>query len=364
MLCQESAPATPAPTLAERTQIVASSPAADGLGYKINPDDMEIIMSAGSSIDVPVKLRNKLYAALNRALQKPNVSDHVMARWSEDHNNATNKFTFLKEWCKDTDFGQVDVSESHIKKSEKSKEMTLGYYSQMDLELKYNVANNPSAAAFIQKIIKTAKSIAHPLFPKDKSMRMFQVLDNFTELRKDTDLHTKEAHMSGTVAGPTAAKAVEDAFAKPVFSDTGGFSAFESEQPLQAQSPKTKAKAKAKAKAEAAAAKPVDDCKAPDDAKKSASKVMKLSVCVTKLNAVDSEMIVLRKKLEQKKPAMKTLLDAHLGKIEILKAKLEDALILDEDDVDVLKEFSEDTAALLADKTLKADMTTARSSVK
>ena len=364
--CQERAPTTPAPTPSGNRQIVASSPAADGTGagggYKVSPDEMQLIMGAESSIDVPVRLRNKLYAALNRALLKPNVSDHVLARWSEDQNSSTNKFVFLQEWCKDTTFGQVIISESHIKKSEKVKEMTLGYYTQLDLEMKYKLATNPSAAAFIQKIIKTSKSIAHPLFPKDKSMRMFQVLDNFTENRKDSELHTKEALMCGTVAGPTAAKAVEDAFAKPVLSDAACFSAFDS-VPALGEQPKSP-KAKAKAKGKAGPVKQVDPGEAIDDASKSASKVTKLSVCVARLSALENDMHVLRKKLEQKKPAMKTLLDAHMGNVEILKAKLEDALILDEDDVVALKEYSEKTAALVADKTLKSDIATARSLVK
>ena len=88
-------------------------------------EDYALVMSATSSLDVPVKVRNKLYAALARALAKPNVSDKVLARWSEDQEASASKFQFLKEWCKDTNFGEITITETHIRKSEAVKELTI-----------------------------------------------------------------------------------------------------------------------------------------------------------------------------------------------------------------------------------------------
>lgn len=45
---------------------------------------MEMVLAASEAGMLPVPLRNKLYASLNRALDRPGVPAAVLARWSAD----------------------------------------------------------------------------------------------------------------------------------------------------------------------------------------------------------------------------------------------------------------------------------------
>ena len=347
----------------ERQGDAPASPAAIEGGYKLTSEDYALVMSATSSLDVPVKVRNKLYAALARALAKPNVSDKVLARWSEDQEASASKFQFLKEWCKDTNFGEITITETHIRKSEAVKELTMGYYTQVDLELKYK--GIPSASEFIAKIMSTAKSIPHPMFPKDKALRMFRVLDAFKEGRKDTNIQEKQATVAGTAVGEGAAKALENVFSKPVLSDEQLFTAaMDTAKTTPQPKEQAKAKGKAKAKAKADALMDAEPAALAEQIGKSASKVMKLNICASRLGALEFDMSTLRKRLEDKKPAMKTLLDSHIYTVEDLKSKIEIAIISDETDAGVLKDLSDQTAAVLADKKMKDDIATANKQVK
>ena len=116
---------------------------------------------------------------------------------------------------------------------------------------------------------------------------------------------------------------------------------------------KKKSKGKAKAKAEAA---PVA---AVEGAKQKAS-APKLAVCLNKLNAKEVEMSTMRTRLASTKPGMKQILDVHLGKLEVLKGKLEPLVLNGEEDVDLAAEAT----AFLHDKDLKNDVRLASQQLK
>ena len=55
----------------------------DTLFYKLSAEDRAILIGAASAKDVPVKLRNKVYAALNRFVGSKRVSKVVATKWEK-----------------------------------------------------------------------------------------------------------------------------------------------------------------------------------------------------------------------------------------------------------------------------------------
>ena len=314
--------------------------------YKISDADRDAVLTAATSLDVPVGVRNKLYAALGRSLQKSWVPAAVLARWSEDSENAGTKFCFLKEWVQNTKFAHVQVQERHLQRSEEFKAIIFGWSTKMDLDIKYQSATNPAGAAYVNKLIAKAQSKPHPFFPKDKSMRLYKVLSEVSEGRRESNIKEKGYTLEGNMEeNEDTFKALESAMQKDVPEVLAAGEAGDDS--------KKKSKGKAKAKAEAA---PVA---AVEGAKQKAS-APKLAVCLNKLNAKEVEMSTMRTRLASTKPGMKQILDVHLGKLEVLKGKLEPLVLNGEEDVDLAAEAT----AFLHDKDLKNDVRLASQQLK
>ena len=88
--------------------------------YQLDAADRAAIIGARSSKEVPVKLRNKLYAALNRFLGKPSVvSKKVADQWAAaEAKGNRGKFEFLKQWAMDTKGGQIRLEDEYTKGTE------------------------------------------------------------------------------------------------------------------------------------------------------------------------------------------------------------------------------------------------------
>ena len=322
--------------------------------YKITDSDRDAVLNAASSLDVPVNVRNKLYAALNRSLQKPWVPSGALARWAEDQQNASSKFNFLREWCKDTCFGSVVVEEKHTKTSEEFKKMSIGWATKLDLELKYNSSTNETGKAYVEKLLK-GQWRPHPFFPKDKEMRLYKHLQNLSEGRQDSEIHQKGYSILGEMeAKPETASALETTFG-PKMLDAKDFVGF-----AKANAPEPKAKGKAKSKVEASSPMEPASEKTAKGAKNAAPKTVKLAALLNKLNGKEMEMNVLRTKLSTVKPNMKSILDQHLEKAEELKGNLEPAVLAGEEDA----ELAEEVQAFMNGKELKADVALATKTVK
>lgn len=314
--------------------------------YKISDADRNAVLTAASSLDVPVSVRNKLYAALGRSLQKPWVPATVLARWSEDSENAGTKFAFLKEWVQHTKFGHVQIREQHIQRSEQFKAITFGWSTKMDLDIKYQSATNPTGASYVNKLIAKAQTKAHPFFPKDKGMRLYKILAEVTEGKREASNKEKSYALEGSMEeNEDAFKALEGAMQNNVREvlDAGD----------AGDDGKKKSRGKAKAKAEPAPVSAVEPAKKKEVA-------LKLAACLNKLNAKEVEMSTMRTRLASTKPGMKQLLDVHLGNLEDLKGKIEPLVLNGDEDVDLAGE----AAAFLQDKDMKNDIRLASQQLK
>ncbi len=89
-----TAPGSPKASLASST----------GLGdfYRLTAEERSIILSAASSKDVPIKMQNKVYVAMNRFLQSKHVTQPIAATWAAAESKGhQGKFEFLQEWARD-----------------------------------------------------------------------------------------------------------------------------------------------------------------------------------------------------------------------------------------------------------------------
>lgn len=83
--------------------------------YKVDPELLKLVVDASCPGDVPVKERNKLYAALGRAAKMEACPPAALARYTKDRQDPTNMFKLLKEWVLDPCWGKVQLREEHFR---------------------------------------------------------------------------------------------------------------------------------------------------------------------------------------------------------------------------------------------------------
>ncbi len=80
------------------------------------------VVNASDSSQVSLATRNRLYAALNRALAKEDtVPQAALEQWRSASKNAKSKFSFLQMWVADTSWGKFTVFESECTSKEDAK---------------------------------------------------------------------------------------------------------------------------------------------------------------------------------------------------------------------------------------------------
>ena len=338
---------------AANSQIVGVEEGVDH--YQIGAADRDMVLAAATTLDVPVSVRNKLYSALSRSLAKPWVPAAVLAKWSEDQENSAAKFRFLQSWCRNTRFQEVRVEQRHIQKSEDYKNVTFGWMSKLELDLKYQSSSNAEGAALVAKLIK-GPCKPHPFFPKDRNMRLYKHVVEITEGRRQQNITEKGCTTKGFMEdNADALQALEAGLSKGALKDEDFDTLNQLPQPVDDKA----SKKKLAGKKEADTSKSAELDSKPDKARK-APAVLKLTACLNKLNSKEVEMTSLRTRLQVAKPNMMHLLDTHLEKLEVLKGKVE-PLALGGEECD---ELSAETALFLQDKTMKNDVGMAAKQLK
>jgi hypothetical protein len=168
--------------------------------YKIDEEEQNLIMEATNSSGVDIKTRNKLYAALNRALQKPTTPAHAIARWAEDSKEQKKKFKFLQEWVKDTTFGQMKIVERNVHGQDQYLDTQFAWVTRVDLMVHFRGFENPEGKAHVDKLIAGAKkSKFHPLFPKDTDMKLHRVLGSLVDGVRASSRHERGYEIEAAV---------------------------------------------------------------------------------------------------------------------------------------------------------------------
>jgi hypothetical protein len=148
--------------------------------YQLDAADRAAIIGARSSKEVPVKLRNKLYAALNRFLGKPSVvSKKVADQWAAAEAKGNHgKFEFLKQWAMDTKGGQIRLEDEYTKGTEDLDMDEYTWLTKCDLYNMKKAYKYQDMKIYCDKLMASAKTKPHkdPKFKKDKEMTLYRIL--------------------------------------------------------------------------------------------------------------------------------------------------------------------------------------------
>jgi hypothetical protein len=177
--------ATPAPGTVDSAAPITPADAFPAKSYVVAEDVRQKVLTAVDASGVPVAERNKLYAALNRAMKQSGVPPAIVEKWE----STKNKFDMLKEWVSNNCSFPMDVvfGEERQAGSETYNDQQFGWFSEMDLMIKFHGWEYPDGAAHVKKLISAAKaSKRHPDFPKDKDMKLYKILNAMVTGTRDT----------------------------------------------------------------------------------------------------------------------------------------------------------------------------------
>ena len=145
-------------------------------GYKIDEETKSLVLAAECSTDVPIKVRNRLYAAMGRVFDAAangrnplNIQPAVVARYVDEKGSQAASFKMLKEFVADTSCATMTFDEKHVLSSERYMDKQYERLTQLDLEIRYDAATNPAGKAHVEFLMKNSKSFPHPDFPKIKA---------------------------------------------------------------------------------------------------------------------------------------------------------------------------------------------------
>jgi len=79
----------------------------------LDPELIKRVVDASCPTDVPIKDRNKLYAAMGRSVKGDSVPAACVARYTTERQTTNGMFKLLQEWVQDPTWGKVTVLESH-----------------------------------------------------------------------------------------------------------------------------------------------------------------------------------------------------------------------------------------------------------
>ena len=197
-----------------------------GLFYNLSADDRAVVLKAKSSKDVPIKTRNKLYAALGRFLDKPSVPAAVAKTWENAETKGPHgKFELLQQWAKDTSGGTVKLTEKHNNLTDDYDDTEWSWMTKWDLYAAKKAFHVPELKAYCDKLIANAKSKKHPdpKFKNDPDMKLYKILGSNVEGHKESSKRASEMVITANVAKDGHASVINQ-FAQnaKVANDDGG----------------------------------------------------------------------------------------------------------------------------------------------
>ena len=176
--------------------------------YKMDPALRDKVLEAASSADLDVASRSRLYAALNRAMERPGVPPAAVAEWAEA---GKNKFAFRKLWARDTSLGQFKVTEKKTTGKSTYTDQQMVWVCKVDLISKYAAAGE-QGLQYVDKLLSSAKaSRPHPMMPKDKECRLYKVFANIVEGVKTFSDESRGYAFEGDISDGIQAEAVAEA---------------------------------------------------------------------------------------------------------------------------------------------------------
>jgi hypothetical protein len=160
-----------------------------GFLYTLKPEERSVILTATSSKEVPVALRNKMYSALKRCLDGGKMSEVVAEEWQTAENKGhVGKFEFMQKWAGDTSGGTITLKHQVVQGTKDYGGHEFVWLTKMDLYLEKKALENAEMKAYCDKLMAFSKSKKHP-DPKHKNdpeMKLYKVLGFLKEGKNDS----------------------------------------------------------------------------------------------------------------------------------------------------------------------------------
>ena len=132
--------------------------------YHMSTEDRTALLTAADSTEVPIKLRNKLYAALGRLVKQgpKKISADFIAKWQRaEMEGNESKFVFLQTWAQDTSGAAIVMSERFSKSATETDEVSWTWVTKFDLYVFKDAYSHPMQMALCDKLLAAAKSRPH-----------------------------------------------------------------------------------------------------------------------------------------------------------------------------------------------------------
>ena len=189
--------------------------------YTIALELLQKVLNATSPADIPVKERNKVYAAMGRECgEAGKAPPAILAKYAEARYDKSQMFLLLKEWAQcsyDKDWASMDIKEEHIRKSTHFKAMEWEWLTKADVYIKYDVVRTPENKELADAEIAAAKRKKHPVHKTNPKFMLYRVLKKIADGHQQTNEHATKVGIKTDVPQGHQAKfmqfAVEDNFA-------------------------------------------------------------------------------------------------------------------------------------------------------
>ena len=152
--------------------------------YELSAEDRAAILTSKKSSDVPVAIRNRVYSAIARFVQKPTIDKETVKKWElASEGGQTGKFEFLQQFAKDTSGSSISMSEVHTKSAMEYDDTKFEWLTKWDLLAKKNAYLDPMLMRYCEKLLSAAKQRRHhdPKHKSDPDMMLYRVLRSSTE---------------------------------------------------------------------------------------------------------------------------------------------------------------------------------------
>ena len=169
---------------AAQTQLVAVTASAvagfnpDRLADLNISEEMAMAVSEATVLgDLDKRLRDRIHKRVNRMTEKCELPQALAAEWSVAKADRTGakQLSFMKLWLQNNGtFGGATVSETASAGKDTLNRFVMGWKTKAQIRAEYS--GSPSAEEIVEREIKGAKSIPHPLDKKDKERRLYYVV--------------------------------------------------------------------------------------------------------------------------------------------------------------------------------------------
>ncbi|CAK0818655.1 unnamed protein product, partial [Prorocentrum cordatum] len=217
----EEAPAEEAPEEVPEGAAAEEAPAAGadqsalppcgGKPYAVPDDVKALILDALSPSDVDVGIRNKMYSAISRMVNRPTVDPTVSGKWAEAHSHA-DKFAFLKVWVEDPSMAKWVASESHARSQGTQKTEKMVWKTKFQVYADHHAHQSEPAMIYCDALLSKAKTrpSSNPKHKKDKNFTEYYVPGEHSTAKTDAVSHESRLDISGELSAASNPKVVED----------------------------------------------------------------------------------------------------------------------------------------------------------